>query len=217
MTLNPFIVPFEQLPETLPIFPLAGTIIMPGNELPLNIFEPRYLNMVSDALGSHRMIGMIQPDPYAADETGLYPTGCAGRITQYRETNDGRIEMILSGVCRYDIGEELPGIRGYRLVIPDWSRFPDDYADHDGELRNEHDLLVNTLHRYFEAKQLEVDWSMLERLPTVQLMNSLSMALPLSEQTRQVLLETVKPAERLSTFTAMLDSELDAPESFTRH
>ena len=125
--------------------------------------------------------------------------------------------MILSGVCRYDIGEELPGTRGYRLVIPDWSRSADDYADHDGDLRNEHDLLVNTLHRYFEAKQLEVDWSMLERLPTVQLMNSLSMALPLSEQTRQVLLETVQPAERLSTFTAMLDSELDAPESFTRH
>ncbi len=217
MTFNPFIVPFEQLPETLPIFPLAGTIVMPGNELPLNIFEPRYLNMVSDALGSHRMIGMIQPDPHAAGETDLYPTGCAGRITQYRETNDGRIEMILSGVCRYDIGEELPGTRGYRLVMPDWSRFPDDYADHDGDLRNEHDLLVNTLHRYFEAKQLEVDWSMLERLPTVQLMNSLSMALPLSEQTRQVLLETVQPAERLSTFTAMLDSELDAPESFTRH
>jgi len=217
MTFNPFIVPFEQLPETLPIFPLAGTIVMPGNELPLNIFEPRYLNMVSDALGSHRMIGMIQPDPHAAGETDLYPTGCAGRITQYRETNDGRIEMILSGVCRYDIGEELPGTRGYRLVIPDWSRFADDYADHDGDLRNEHDLLVNTLHRYFEAKQLEVDWSMLERLPTVQLMNSLSMALPLSEQTRQVLLETVQPAERLSTFTAMLDSELDAPESFTRH
>lgn len=217
MSISPFIVPFEQLPETLPVFPLPGAIVMPGNELPLNIFEPRYLNMVSDALGSHRMIGMIQPDQENTDDTGLCHTGCAGRISQYRETNDGRIEMVLTGVCRYDISEELPTTRGYRLVIPDWSRFPDDYVDHDGDLRSEHDLLVHTVKRYFEAKDLEVDWYTLERLPTVTLMNSLSMALPLSEQARQVLLETVKPQERLTTFTALLDSELNIPESTIRH
>jgi Lon protease-like protein len=217
MSMNPFIAPFEQLPATLPVFPLPGAIVMPGNELPLNIFEPRYLNMISDALSSHRMIGMIQPDPDATDRTGLFQTGCAGRITQYRETNDGRIEMALSGVCRYDISEELPTTRGYRLVIPDWSRFSDDYEDQNSDLRNEHDLLVHTLKSYFEVKDLEVDWSMLERLPTLRLMNSLSMALPLSEQSKQVLLETVKPVERLQTFAAMLESELRPPSSATRH
>lgn len=217
MSINPFIVPFEQLPETLPVFPLPGAIVMPGNELPLNIFEPRYLNMVSDALGSHRMIGMIQPDPDATDATRLCHTGCAGRITQYRETSDGRIEMVLCGVCRYDISEELPTTRGYRLVVPDWSRFQHDYADHKGDLHTEHDLLIHIVHRYFEAKELEVDWSMLERLPTVTLMNSLSMAIPLSEQARQLLLETVKPKERLNTFIALLESELRAPGSATRH
>ena len=96
MSQYPFAVPFRKLPRTLPIFPLPGAVLMPGNDLPLNIFEPRYLNMVSDALGSHRMIGMIQPDPQSDDPDALSLTGCAGRITQYRETRDGRIEMVLN-------------------------------------------------------------------------------------------------------------------------
>jgi len=217
MSHNPFIAPFDQLPGTLPIFPLTGAIVMPGNELPLNIFEPRYLNMVSDALSTHRMIGMIQPDPDAKHETELCHTGCAGRITYYRETNDARIEIVLCGVCRYDRGEELPTTRGYRLIVPNWSRFSDDYADHEGILRDEHDLLIRTLKRYFEVKQLDADWPMLERLSTVRLMNSLSMALPLREQDKQMLLETVEPTDRLHTFTALLVSELDSPDSATRH
>ena len=98
MSYSPFIAPYSRLPQTLPIFPLPGAIVMPGSDLPLNIFEPRYLNMVSDALSTHRMIGMIQTDPKSPDSSALCRTGCAGRITQYRETNDGRIEMVLSGV-----------------------------------------------------------------------------------------------------------------------
>jgi Lon protease-like protein len=217
MSYNPFIAPYQRLPETLPIFPLRGAIVMPGNELPLNIFEPRYLNMVSDALSTHRMIGMIQPNPDVTADNDLCHTGCAGRITQYRETNDGRIEMVLSGVCRYDIDEELPTTRGYRLIVPNWSRFIDDYADHEGKLRGEHDGLIRTLKRYLNVKGLEADWSMLERLSTVRLMNSLTIALPLSEHDKQVLLETIEPAERLSTFTTLLSSEVQAPDSVTRH
>jgi hypothetical protein len=213
----PFIVPFDQLPGTLPVFPLPGAIVMPGNELPLNIFEPRYLNMVSDALSTHRMIGMIQPDQDSRDDTGLCHTGCAGRITQYRETSDGRIELVLSGVCRYDVVEELPTTRGYRLIIPDWSRFREDYTDHAGKLRGEQGMLIRALKRYCEIKGLETDWSVLENLSMVRLVNSLSMALPLSEEDKQVLLETVKPEERLHTFTALLNSELRAPGSVTRH
>ena len=217
MSFNPFITPYEQLPKTLPIFPLPGAIVMPGNELPLNIFEPRYLNMVSDALSSLRMIGMVQPDPAAGDESGLCQTGCAGRITQYRETRDGCMEIVLSGVCRYDVVEELPTTRGYRLIVPNWSRFRDDYADYEGKLRGEQGLLIQTLKRYCAAKGLETDWDVLERLSMVSLLNSLSMALPLSEQDKQVLLETVEPAERLYAFTALLDSELHDPGSVTRH
>ncbi len=217
MSYSPFILPYDQLPETLPIFPLSGAVVMPGSDLPLNIFEPRYLNMVSDALSTHRMIGMIQPDPDASDESELYHTGCAGRITQYRETSDGRIEMMLSGVCRYDLDEVLPTTRGYRLSVPNWSRFADDYAEHESKLHGEHDRLIRTLKSYFAVKGLETDWSALENLPTVKLMNSLSMALPLSEQNKQVLLETIEPAERLFTLTTLLGSELQAPGSDTRH
>jgi hypothetical protein len=217
MSYSPFIAPFEQLPKTLPIFPLAGAIVLPGNELPLNIFEPRYLNMVNDALSTHRMIGMIQPNPDAGDETELYRTGCAGRITEYRETSDGRIEMVLSGVCRYDVDEVLPTTRGYRLSVPDWSRFSGDYAAEEVKLHGEHDHLMQTLKRYFEANGMETDWSALQKLPTVKLMNSLSMALPFSEQDKQTLLETIEPAERLFTFTALLGSEHQAPGSDIRH
>ncbi|MGB5474134.1 MAG: LON peptidase substrate-binding domain-containing protein [Gammaproteobacteria bacterium] len=217
MSHSPFIVPFDQLPDTLPIFPLPGAIVMPGSELPLNIFEPRYLNMVSDALSKHRMIGMIQPDPNAKGDVELCRTGCAGRITQYRETSDGRIELVLVGVCRYDLGEELPTTRGYRLIVPRWSRFADDYKDDSDVLRNAHSLLIKTLQGYFRTEGMDVDWTMLERLSTVKLINSMSMALPLSEADKQVLLETVQPAERLDTFIAILDTVFRSPGSATRH
>ena len=217
MSYNPFIAPYSRLPQTLPIFPLPGAIVMPGSELPLNIFEPRYLNMVSDALSTHRMIGMIQTDPKNPDSSALCRTGCAGRITQYRETNDGRIEMVLSGVCRYDLGRELSSTRGYRLIVPDWSRFSDDYSDFEDQLHGEHQQLIQALHRYFDVEGLHTDWKMLERLSTVRLMNSMSMALPISAQDKQVLLETVEPVQRLHTFLSVLGGSLQTPGSATRH
>ncbi|MDX1697442.1 MAG: LON peptidase substrate-binding domain-containing protein [Thiohalobacterales bacterium] len=217
MNSNPFIVPFARLPVTLPVFPLTGAVLMPGNELPLNIFEPRYLNMTGDAMSGDRLIGMIQPDADDAQGNGLCKTGCAGRITQYRETRDGRLEIVLTGVCRFDIAEELSSVRGYRLIVPDWSRFHDDYADNENTLHSEHDLLIHTLKEYFAAKQLEVDWTALEQLPVVKLMDSLGMALPLSGPDKQVLLESVEPEERLRTFIAVLRSAIDAPGTASRH
>jgi hypothetical protein len=214
---NPFIAPYEHLPDTLPIFPLPGAIVMPGSELPLNIFEPRYLNMISDVLATHRMIGMIQPDTNAADGSGLYRTGCAGRITQYRETADGRIELVLTGVCRFDISEELPTTRGYRMVLPQWARFSGDYSNGERLLATEHRRLLQTLKGYFHFRELDIDWMILERLSTMSLLNSMTMALPLGEEDKQVLLETVLPAERLDRFLAILDSEITSPGKATRH
>lgn len=217
MSGNPFITPYDSLPDTLPIFPLPGAIVLPGTELPLNIFEPRYLNMVNDALAAQRMIGMIQPDPHGKTERAIYPTGCAGRITQFRETADCRIEIVLSGVCRFDVGEELPTLRGYRLIVPDWSRFREDYIDHDEQLRPLHEQLIQTLRRYFDVKELEADMPMLERLPTERLVDSLTMALPLSGAEQQMLLESVDAQQRLQNFIALLDGDYEMPDTATRH
>lgn len=217
MSRNPFITPFDALPDTLPIFPLPGAIVMPHAELPLNIFEPRYLNMINDALSSHRMIGMIQPDPDAGDDNALCRTGCAGRITQFRETSDCRIEMVLTGVCRFDAGEELPTTRGYRMVVPEWNRFADDYLDQDDRLQDRQRALVEALKRFFDAKNFEADMPMLERLPTTRLVDSLTMALPFSQQEKQMLLESVDVETRLDNFVALIDGEFDVPVSVTRH
>ncbi|MDJ0780070.1 MAG: LON peptidase substrate-binding domain-containing protein [Gammaproteobacteria bacterium] len=216
MSKNPFITPFESLPDTLPIFPLPGAIVMPGAELPLNIFEPRYLNMINDAMASHRMIGMIQPQPDAQDE-GLCITGCAGRITQYRETADGRIELVLTGVCRFDLGDELATTRGYRLVVPDWDRFAQDYVDDDERAQHRHTELIEALTRFFDVKNYEADMPMLQRLPTVRLVDSLTIGLPFSEAEKQMMLETVDGEARVNSFIALIDGELDIPESVTRH
>ncbi len=216
MSKSPFIPSFEALPDTLPIFPLAGAIVLPGAELPLNIFEPRYLNMIQDAMGGHRMIGMIQPKPNN-DGDELCAAGCAGRITQYRETADGRIELVLTGVCRFDLGEELSTTRGYRLIVPDWDRFSGDYADNDDRVQHRHGQLIEALTRFFDVKNYEADMPMLERLPTVRLVDSLTIGLPFSESEKQMLLETVDPEARVHSFIALIDGELDIPESVTRH
>lgn len=217
MSSNPFITPFDSLPSTLPIFPLPGAIVMPGAELPLNIFEPRYLNMINDSIASHRMIGMVQPDPNGEGEDAVYRTGCAGRVTQFRETSDCRIEMVLTGVCRFGVGEELSTTRGYRLVVPDWSRFADDYVDHTEQLEGEHERLMQTLERFFDVKGYEADLAMLKQLSVARLVDSLTMALPFDAAEKQMLLETVEPEQRLTNFIALIDGDFDVPDSVTRH
>src|SRR5437868_4859864 len=137
-----------ELPATLPIFPLTGVLLLPRGKLPLNIFEPRYLNMVRDALAGDRMIGMVQPrDDDPATLTGppegaaplarlpaVYPTGCAGRITAFSESDDGRFHITLTGVARFEIREEVPTLRGYRRVVPDWDRYRADLADDEAAI-----------------------------------------------------------------------------------
>src|SRR5262245_11557775 len=113
------------LPTILPIFPLTGVLLLPRGRLPLNIFEPRYLAMTRDALAGERLIGMVQPsDPTSSDSNPpLYPTGCAGRITSFSETDDGRFLIALTGTCRFRIRDELPLFEGYRRVVPEWHEF----------------------------------------------------------------------------------------------
>ena len=214
---SPFFPKPENLPQTLPIFPLENAVVMPRAELPLNIFEPRYLNMVNDALATHRMFGMVQPDPKAQGEpVPVYRTGCAGRITSYSETSDGRILLTLTGVCRFDIAQELPGIRGYRQVVPDWRRFLPDMetpADDDAERSS----IISLLRGYLDSKSLTADWKLLQQLSTRQLVHSMTVLLPLEPEEKQTILESVDMTGRVESLRSALQFGLNRPADRNRH
>ena len=117
---------YKELPKTLPIFPLPGVIILPNGNLPLNIFEPRYVSMVEDALGNNRLIGMIQPNNGSKKDNGLYPIGCASKIISFSETSDNRYLIELKGIIRFKIFKEVDTIKGYRNIIPKWKDYKND-------------------------------------------------------------------------------------------
>ncbi len=209
-----------ELPEILAIFPLPGATLLPGTQLPLNIFEPRYLNMVLDALGSGRMIGMVQPDPRRAggEPVATYPVGCAGRIVAFNETGDGRILISLQGVCRFRLGEELPLQRGYRRVRPAWAPFAADLqACEDVSL--DRDAFRAALTGYLDAHGIRVDWDALEKMADARMVDFLSMHLPLAPEEKQLLLEApdaVRRARDLMAVTEMAARQ-GAGEGGTRH
>lgn len=217
MAQTPFMPAFEHLPKTLPIFPLEGAVVMPGADLPLNIFEPRYLNLVADAMASHRMFGMMQPDPSkTAQPEAVFQTGCAGRITRYQETRDGRIELDLTGICRFRIREELASMRGYRLVVPDWEPFRIDYAEQQQRIQHR-ERLFGLLKTYFLSRQFKTDWDSLTSIPPEHLVNALTTALPLGNLEKQALLEAVSPQDRVDTLIAALEMQTNDPHSAPRH
>ncbi|CAL1241708.1 LON peptidase substrate-binding domain-containing protein [Candidatus Methylocalor cossyra] len=209
MAPSPFALPFERLPATLPIFPLPHAIVMPGCQLPLNIFEPRYLNLVFDALGAERLIGMVQPDPTAPHKEAVYATGTAGRIVSFGETPDGRLLIVLAGVCRFDIREEIPTVRGYRRVLVDWSRFRQD-LDTPGEAGGGYDRLrlMALLKEYLQRKGVEINWTNLEQIPSPLLVNVLAGQLPFDVPERQALVEAVTPEERMAKLASLLEFDV---------
>jgi len=217
MASGPFEIPFERLPATLPIFPLPNAVVMPGCQLPLNIFEPRYLNMVFDALGSERLIGMVQPDAAGSRHESVYRTGTAGRISFFNETADGRLMIVLSGVCRFDISREFPTTRGYRRAAVDWTRFRGDYD----ELQPSHssEPVIALLQDYFAGRNLDTDWKVLANMNTVDLVNRLTCVLPLEVAERQALVEAVSADERTRSLITLLRCETveSAADSSRRH
>jgi Lon protease-like protein len=218
MPYTPFMPSFDQLPAALPIFPLTGAVVMPGVGLPLNIFEPRYLNMVADAMNGHHMFGMMQPDPSKSERPQVvFQTGCAGRITSYHETEDGRMELILTGVCRFRVSEELKGTRGYRVVVPDWKPFRIDYEARKGAAINNRDRLLYLLRHYFLSRELETDWQNITAIPSNQLVNSLTTALPLSNMEKQAMLEAVSPQDRVDTLIAALETQMHEAQGRSKH
>ncbi|HKM72276.1 MAG TPA: LON peptidase substrate-binding domain-containing protein [Stellaceae bacterium] len=194
------------LPSILPIFPLAGVLLLPRGRLPLNIFEPRYLAMTRDALAGERLMGMVQPsDPSArGSEPTVYPTGCAGRITSFSETDDGRFLITLTGICRFRIREELPLLEGYRRVVPEWREFAHD-LDSEDEPGFDRDRLLRGLRAYFQQHQIQADWDAIIAVPGERLVTSIAMICPFDPSEKQALLEAPDLDERARLLTAIVE------------
>ncbi len=204
MNRGPFQPDFEALPRVVPIFPLPGVLLLPGALLPLNIFEPRYLAMVRDAISGERVIGMIQPCEAAPDvgAAKVYETGCAGRITVFSETGDGRYLITLTGLIRFDVARELPMIDGYRRVAADYGRFRRDLDEPAGEI--DRAQLLQTLGAYFAANGIEGDWKAIEETEDETLVTSLAMVCPFAAPEKQALLEAMTLSERARAMTAIM-------------
>ncbi|GEO38278.1 hypothetical protein GGE65_001947 [Skermanella aerolata] len=221
MSPNPFDPTFDQLPEILPIFPLTGVLLLPRGKLPLNVFEPRYLAMIEDALAGNRMIGIIQPsDPLSrASVPPVYPIGCAGRITSFSETDDGRYLITLTGVCRFETVRELPIVRGYRRVDVSWERFAAD-LDEAGPALFDRARLVEGLRTYFKIQGISANWDAVESTPDERLVTSLAMICPFEPSEKQALLECGSLSERASMMVAIIEmSVLDkrSGDTMARH
>ncbi len=198
-----------DLPQVIPAFPLPGAILLPRGQLPLNIFEPRYLNMIDDAMAGDRIIGLIQPSGGPAHQPGLTAVGCAGRITSFAETSDGRYLITLTGVCRFRVAAELPSQAPYRQVRAAFASFEADLASPLDE-GFDREAFLDALRAYLERRQLEIDWDTAGGAPQEALINSLSMALPFEPAEKQALLESPSLEDRCQTLTALL--QIDAAE-----
>lgn len=217
MDRNPFAPPFEDFPATVPIFPLAGVLLLPNGNLPLNIFEPRYLKMVEDAMASRRMIGMIQPRDSDGANVPVYETGCAGKITEFSETADGRYLITLTGLCRFRVAEELKVATPYRQVKADWMPFKKD-IENVGCLDIDRKKLLELLKSYFVDQGLDCDWSAIESAPDGKLITCLSMICPFDAKEKQALLEAPCCETRARTFMTMLEMAIhDGKSCPSRH
>jgi Lon protease-like protein len=201
-----------DLPETLSVFPLTGALLLPRGQMPLNIFEPRYLAMVDDALrDGHRMIGMIQPDPAhpgTPERPNLYRIGCAGRITQLAETGDGRYLMQLTGVARFRVVAELEVATAYRQCRVDFFPFIDDFIARKGEDLVDRKSVLVALTAFLKANDLKADWQDIENAPNEALVNALAMMSPYDPAEKQAMLEAPDLKTRAEILVAVTEIAL---------
>ena len=201
-----------DLPQTIPVFPLPGALLLPRGQMPLNIFEPRYLAMVDDALrDGHRLIGMIQPDAVhagPADEPPLFKVGCVGRITQFAESGDGRYLLELTGVARFRIEQELTVNTDYRQCRVSYAPFADDFIARKGEDAVDREAVLNALRAFMKANDLKADWEGIDQAPNEALVNALSMMSPYGAPEKQALLEAPDLKTRAELLVAITEIEL---------
>ncbi len=204
----------DDLPDRFAVFPLSGAMLLPGGKMPLNIFEPRYLAMVEDALGAGRMFAMIQPDPdkpRMPKGPGLYRVGCLGRLTSFSETEDGRYLITLTGLIRFDVIEEIEMQRGYRQVRADFSRFAADLDDTPAKAGFDRDMLLAALRQYFDHRGFEANWDAVGEMDDQHLVTSLSMVCPFDPIEKQALLEAHGLADRAQTLLTLLSIDTHEP------
>ena len=213
---------FDDLPRVIPVFPLTGVLLLPGGKLPLNIFEPRYLAMTRDALATtQRLIGMVQPaEPTPDDNRGptpaviagaapaIYRTGCAGRITSFDESEDGRYLLTLTGVIRFETQEELAPDNGHRRVVADYTNYRGDLLDADGDADGatiDRERLLQATHAYFIHNEISANWEAVEDTPNERLITSLAMTCAFNASERQALLEAPDLTERARVVVALME------------
>jgi hypothetical protein len=196
----------EQIPATLPIFPLTGAVLLPRGQLPLNVFEQRYLAMVDASLAGARFIGMIQPtgNEEKIPRPSLSKVGCAGRITNFQETDDGRYLIVLTGVCRFRVIEELAVATPFRQVRPNYAPFVSDLAA-DAPADFPRERLLGALKDYLALRELKADWKSVISAPPETLVNALAMLCPFGPAEKQALIEAPGWTERVETLMILLE------------
>ena len=199
-----------DLPETIAVFPLSGALLLPRAKLPLHIFEPRYLQMLEDAMKTrHRLIGMVQPrDVPGSDEKRLHSIGCAGRLTGFSETEDGRYMVTLTGISRFRVLQEIAGFAPYRRCSVDWAPFSRDMGACEDDKGFDRAPFLATLGRYFQAMDLSTDWGSLKEADAELLINSLSMLCPFAPEDKQALLEAPSLETRRETLVTLFEFSL---------
>lgn len=197
----------KDLPDVIPVFPLGGTVLLPRARLPLHIFEPRYLQMIEDTLKTDaRIIGMVQPNVVPGrDGLGLQRIGCAGRLTQFSETEDGRYMITLAGISRFRIAQEVEGFLPYRRCEVNWTGFEQDSGPPEPDKGFDRDGFLKTLNRYFEVLGLSADWDTLRDADDELLVNSLSMMLEFEAEDKQALLEAPCLSTRRETLVTLIE------------
>lgn len=206
----------KDIPDIIPVFPLPRALLLPRTELPLNIFEPRYLQMIEDAIVGHRVIGMIQPNEPEENPSKvppLYQVGCAGRLTNFGESGDGRYQIVLTGIARFRIVEELEVATPYRQCKVDYNVFAEDLVQGDGEDEVDREALLKTLANYLAANSIDADWSGITQAPTEALVNGLSLMSPFGVREKQALLEARDLRHRAELLVAATEITLAAGEA----
>ena len=214
----------EKLPENIPLFPLPGALLLPNSRLPLNIFEPRYINMVEDALATkHRLIGMIQPIKLntgdSQKEANKYQkVGCAGRIVSFSETEDGRYLITLEGISRFKFSKEIETQKPYILSEIDWGLYTNDLVPFEGLNSFDRNGFLEILKKYLDSAQIASDWEVLKKAREEVLVNSLSMLCPFEPEEKQVLLEAETIVNRLDVLVTLmkLSSENDLESQYVQ-